>query len=309
MKKFLFLQIFFVLSLTISCETSSYGAGNFSKHYNKGIEFYKQGKYDQAGISFEEALKIKPNDVYALYGLGNTYYCKAKYDEAVKIYARAININPDYAKVHYSLSLAYSKLGMTREAEKEKTTFRQLSQGGKGSKTSKTHAKTLSHAPKKTLHQKKHVETHTKQETKTSTHAPGKDESKHVETHTKHEKKAPTHTTHAPSGHQEGKEKTAHEVHKAPAKRSSTESDSIFKGYTGETHKADERVFTKKYQGTYGIPKSSFGNIKLYIQKKWYESGLNKIWICTAGYILATQIWLCAVTFFVLIIWRIRAKA
>ncbi len=85
MKRFLFLQIFFILSLTISCETPSYGAGDFSKHYNKGIEFYKQGKYDQAGKAFEEAIKIKPNDVYALYGLGNTYYCKAKYDEAAKI--------------------------------------------------------------------------------------------------------------------------------------------------------------------------------------------------------------------------------
>ena len=141
MKRFIFLQIFFVLFLTISCETPSYGAGDFSKHYNKGIEFYKQGKYDQAGKAFEEAIKIKPNDVYALYGLGNTYYCKAKYDDAVKIYSRAIKINPEYAKVHYSLSLAYSKLGMTREAEKEKTTFRQLSQGGKAGKKTKTSVK------------------------------------------------------------------------------------------------------------------------------------------------------------------------
>ena len=150
-------------------------AGNFKEHYNKGIDFYKQGKYDQAGKEFKQAIEIKPNDVYALYGLGNTHYCKAKYDDAVKIYTKAININPDYAKVHYSLSLAYSKLGMTREAEKQKTLFRKLSQGGKSSGSS-THAKashtsshakadhslkkTLSHTPKKSLHETKHTDTH-----------------------------------------------------------------------------------------------------------------------------------------------------
>jgi len=290
MKKFLFLQIIIILFLTISCETPSYGAGDFSKHYNKGIEFYKQGKYDQAGKSFEEAIKIKPNDVYALYGLGNTYYCKAKYDEAVKIYSRAIKINPDYAKVHYSLSLAYSKLGMTREAEKEKSTFRQLSQGGKAgkktktsvkpSRTSKQSKKTLQvdSTPKKTLTQKK----------------PGK--------------KVPTGTT---SKQQKAapEERTVKERRKAPATERSTEKDdshSIFKGYTGETQKADKRVFSKKYKETYSISKGPYGGIKFFVQNKWYESGINKILICTAGYILVTQIWLCVVTFFTLIIWRVR---
>ena len=292
MKKFLFLQIFFVLSLTIPCETPSYGAGEFSKHYNKGIEFYKQGKYDQAGKSFEEAIKIKPNDVYALYGLGNTHYCKAKYDEAVKTYSRAIKINPDYAKVHYSLSLAYSKLGMTREAEKEKATFRQLSQGGKSGKKTKTSVK-----PSRSRKQSKKTLQADSTLKKTLT------QKKPVEVQARPEKKAPTRTT--------PEERTVKEKRKAPATERSTGSDdshSIFKGYTWETKKADKRTFTKKYKETYGISKSPFGNTRLYIQKKWYESGLNKIWICIGGYIFATQIWLCAVTFIVLIIWRIRAK-
>ncbi len=296
MKKFLFLQIFFVLSLIISCETPSYGAGDFSKHYNKGIEFYKQGKYDQAGKAFEEAIKIKPNDVYALYGLGNTYYCKAKYDEAVKVYSKAIKINPEYAKVHYSLSLAYSKLGMTREAEKEKTIFRQLSQGGKAGKktktsvkpslTSKQSKKTLQvdSTLKKTFTQKKPVEVQTKPRKEDQTRTPIKKESKTNEI-------------------------TTGEVQKALATRRSTEkvdAHSIFKGYTGETKKVDKRIFTKKYKGTYGISKGLFGGTKIFVQNKWYESGINKILICTAGYVLATQIWLCVVTLFTLVIWRIR---
>src|SRR3989304_4456588 len=250
MKKFLFLQIFLVLFLMISCEIPSYGADDFSKHYNKGIEFYKQGKYDQAGKAFEEAIKIKPNDVYALYGLGNTYYCKAKYDEAVKIYLRAVNINPDYAKVHYSLSLAYSKLGMTREAEKKKAIFRKLSQGGE-SERPKTIVK-----PSRTDAQSKETLT----------------QEKPVEAQTKPESKEPTRTS-IKGQEAEPKEKTSSEIQKTPDTRRSTERDvshSIFKGYTDETRKEDKRVFSKKYKETYGISKGLYGGIKFFVQNKWY---------------------------------------
>jgi hypothetical protein len=323
MKKILFVQKLFIAFLLISFVTSSYGAGNFKEHYNKGIDFYKQGKYDQAGQEFKKAIELKPNDVYALYGLGNTYYCKAKYDDAVKIYTKAININPDYAKVHYSLSLAYSKLGMTREAEKQKAMFRKLSQGGKSTGSS-THAKashtsshakadhsskkTLSHAPKKSLHETKQADTHkthdthaaSTHETKThDTHAASTHETKLADTHK-------THDTHAAGG---GHETKTHDTHAASRHDSGGDSHSIFKGYSGETHEADERVFKKKPHGTYSFSTRPFSSVKYFIQDKWYSSGINKIWICAAGYIFGTQIWLCVVAFFCVVVWRIREKA
>jgi len=339
MKKFLFVQILLVAFLLISVVTSSYGAGNFKEFYNKGIDFYKQGKYDQAGEEFKKAIELKPNDVYALYGLGNTYYCKAKYDDAVKIYTKAININPDYAKVHYSLSLAYSKLGMTREAEKQKAMFRKLSQGGKSTGSS-THAKashtssrakvdhspkrSLSHSPKKSLHEPKHADTHAA----ASGHEP-----KHADTHAAasgHETKpADTHAarghetkpadTHAASGHETKPADThvasGHETKHAGTHKtrdthdSGGDSQSIFQGYSGETHKADERVFKKKRHGTYIKTKNPFNNIKLFVQDKWYTSRIHKVWISAAGFIIATQLWLCVVAFFCVIVWRIREKA
>ncbi len=339
MKKFLFLQILLIAFLLASFVLPSYGSGDFSKFYNKGIEFYKQGKYDQAGKEFERAIEIKPNDVYALYGLGNTYYCKTKYDDAVKVYTRAININPDYAKVHYSLSLAYSKLGMTREAEKQKSIFRKLSQGGEG--TSQKHAKsthtssgytpkkTLSHTPKKALHESKHVETHTTHKENShapsgheekhvdthTTHAPSKHEEKHVDTHTTHapskheEKHVDTHTTHAPSKHEE-KHVDTHTTHAPSKHESGSDSRSIFKGYSEETHKADERVYKKKKHKTfvYVGSKNPLISVKHFIQNKWYSSRIHKLWICAAGYIFATQAWLCVVAFFCVIIWRIRER-
>jgi len=333
MRKFLFVQKLFVAFLLISFVTSSYGAGNFKEHYNKGIDFYKQGKYDQAGQEFKKAIELKPNDVYALYGLGNTYYCKAKYDDAVKIYTKAININPDYAKVHYSLSLAYSKLGMTREAEKQKTMFRKLSQGGKSTGSS-THAKashtsshakvdhspkkSLSHAPKKSLHETKQADTHKTHDT----HAASTHETKQADTHKTHDTHATasthetkqadthkTHDTHAASTH-ETKQADTHKTRDthATAHDSGGDSHSIFKGYSGETHKADERVFKKKKHGTYNFSRKPLRSVKYFIQDKWYSSGINKIWICAAGYIFGTQIWLCVVAFFCVIVWKIREK-
>ena len=306
MKKFLFIQVLFVAFLLIPFVTSSYGAGSFKEHYNKGIDSYKQGKYDQAGKEFKKAIELKPKDVYALYGLGNTYYCKAKYDDAVKIYTQAININPDYAKVHYSLSLAYSKLGMTREAEKQKTIFRKLSQGGKSTGSS-THAKashtsshakaghspkkSLSHAPKKSLHETKHADTH----------AASGHETKHAASG--HE------TKHAASGHEAKHAASGYETkHAASGHDSGGDSHSIFQGYSGETHKADERVFHKKKHGTYIKTKNPLSNIKLFVQDKWYTSGIHKVWISAAGFIIATQLWLCIVAFLCMIVWRIREK-
>ena len=314
MKKFLFLRILFLAFFLIFSVASTYASGNFKEFYNKGIDFYKQGKYDQAGEEFKKAIELKPNDVYALYGLGNTYYCKAKYDDAVKIYAKAISINPDYAKVHYSLSLAYSKLGMTREAEKQKTLFRKLSQGGKSSGSS-THAKashtsshakadhspkkTLSHAPKKSLQEPKHTDT---QKTHDK-HAASRHETKHEDTH-KTDK-------HAASGHEPkhaaNKHETKRRTHTA-AHDSGGDSNSIFQGYSGDTHNADERVFKKKPHGTHGSSIKPFSRVKYFIQDKWYSSGINKIWICAAGYIVGTQIWLCVVAFLCVIVWRIREK-
>ena len=52
------------------------------------------------------------------------------------------------------------------------------------------------------------------------------------------------------------KEKTVRKIQKAPA-TSSDDSSSIFKGYTGEKAKAQPRVFTKKYKGSYKILEKS----------------------------------------------------
>ena len=288
MRKYFFLQILFVFLLLVSYEASSYGQSKFSEHYNQGLEFYKQGKYDQAGKAFENALELKPNDVYALYGLGNTLYCKAKYDEAVKIYSKAIKINPDYAKVHYSLSLAYSKLGMIREAEEEKKIFRKLTQGERGVAETDTKAKPA-HTEKKIKAKIPEVK---KDEVITA-------EKKILPIEKSVEKQAERKL-------QEAK-KAFEEIQRAPVKEEiarDEDSQTIFKGYAKETPSAKPRVYTKRYGGKLFDMSKPW----IYMKEKWSSSGVNKIVICIIGYIIATQMWLCTVAFFGLVIWKIRSK-
>ncbi len=273
MRRFLISQMLLILFLLTPYAATSYGQGKFSQYYNKGIEYYKQGKYDQAGEQFKKALELKPNHVYALYGLGNTHYCKAKYDEAVKIYTNAIKINPDYPKVHYSLSLAYSKLGMTRDAEKEKEIFRKLTQGEKS--VVKTPTRKRSKAVRE-VKKDRVVETKRKSILQKKVNEGKPKETKVQEEIVRELKK------------------------KKPVERKSVkedESQTIFKGYTKETKKVKPRVYVKTKLKPLG-----------YIKEKWSKSGLNKILICTCGYIFATQMWLCVVAFFGLIIWKIRKK-
>ncbi len=236
---------------------------------------------------------------------------------------------------------------MTREAEKQKSIFRKLSQGGK--ETSQKHSKpshtsidhspkkTLSHAPEKALHESKHVETHVsgkhedshsahasgKHEDSHSTHASGKHEDshsthasgKHEDSHSTHasDKHKDTHATHAPGKHEDSHTSHAptHASGHDAGHGSGDDSHSIFKGFSGEAHKADKRVFKKKKHKTYayGDSTSLLSRVLNFVQNKWYSSRIHKIWICAAGYIFATQAWLCVVAFFCVIIWRIRDKA
>lgn len=104
----------------------SIASETFPHHYKKGVEYYKQSNYGQAATEFEEAIKINPNDNFALHNLGATYYHMAKYDDAVRILQKCIKIKPDYANAHLTLSLVYRKHGRIQEADEEKKLYKSL---------------------------------------------------------------------------------------------------------------------------------------------------------------------------------------
>ena len=90
---------------------------NLIRPYNNVGEAYdKLGKYDEAIIEFESALKIDPNYFFGLNNLGNIYGKQRKLPEAIRYFERALEQKPDYSPAHYNIARAFHLTGKRQEA-------------------------------------------------------------------------------------------------------------------------------------------------------------------------------------------------
>ena len=71
------------------------------------------------------------SDVKKINERGIEYGKQGKYDEAIKEFHKVVAIEPDIANVHYNLGLAYKKKGMNAEADKEFAEYERLSNAGR----------------------------------------------------------------------------------------------------------------------------------------------------------------------------------
>lgn len=76
-------------------------------HVNLGIIFIAKKSFTQAENSLNLALKINPNNIYALNQLGFIYRKNGAFSKAKASYEKAININYDYANAHLNLGILY----------------------------------------------------------------------------------------------------------------------------------------------------------------------------------------------------------
>lgn len=70
------------------------------------------------------------SDVKKINERGIEYGKQGKYDEAINEFHKVVAIEPDIANVHYNLALAYKKKGMNAEADKEFAEYERLSKAG-----------------------------------------------------------------------------------------------------------------------------------------------------------------------------------
>lgn len=66
-----------------------------------------------------ERLKSNPNDVDALFQLGNLYYDHQIFDKAIEYYARGLEVRPDNVNARSDMATAYWYLGKPESAVKE----------------------------------------------------------------------------------------------------------------------------------------------------------------------------------------------
>jgi len=98
--------------LLIGISSSHFACGDeATKHYNQGVAYEKQGKYDLAIESFKRAIDINPDYAEVHYNLGLAYHNQGKYDLAIESFKRAISIDPDLAKAYGNLGVTYEKQG------------------------------------------------------------------------------------------------------------------------------------------------------------------------------------------------------
>lgn len=84
----------------------------------RGSECLRQGQFDEAISSFQEALTQDPGSSAAHMGLGVACSQVGRHDEAVASLTRAAEIDSGNATVHYNLGMAYESAGHAVEAER-----------------------------------------------------------------------------------------------------------------------------------------------------------------------------------------------
>jgi tetratricopeptide (TPR) repeat protein len=85
---------------------------------NNGTLRFEEKKYEEAMNYFDEALKIDPKYVSALFNKGLIFAETGKNEEAIKYFDKVIKINPCRADIYAVKGLALFKLGKYEEAIK-----------------------------------------------------------------------------------------------------------------------------------------------------------------------------------------------
>ena len=70
-----------------------------------GNAFQNQGKLEEAMISYNQVIVLKPNFAIAYNGMGNVFRFQGKLDQAKVSFNKALSINPNYAAAHRNLSI------------------------------------------------------------------------------------------------------------------------------------------------------------------------------------------------------------
>ena len=86
-------------------------------HYYAGIDFFGDGKLDDAIAEYQRAIEMDPKLVDALHGLAQAYYAREDFDRTIEAARRIIAIDADDILAWTSVSRAYQRKGMVPEAE------------------------------------------------------------------------------------------------------------------------------------------------------------------------------------------------
>jgi len=86
-------------------------------HYYAGIDFFGEGKIEEAIAEYNRALELDPTFSDALHGLAQAYHAREDFDRTIEAARRILELNPDDILAWTTISRAYQRKGMVPEAE------------------------------------------------------------------------------------------------------------------------------------------------------------------------------------------------
>jgi len=87
--------------------------------YNQGIKYLVKEQFDQALLSFSNAIRINSRFTEGFIKRGDAWYLKGDYEMAINDYNTAIALKPDYAESYLGRGLAYKNLGQVKKSEED----------------------------------------------------------------------------------------------------------------------------------------------------------------------------------------------
>mgnify|MGYP000402747221 CR=1 FL=1 len=105
------IDCFQLLTKDLLYATPHYPLANLGKAYYEKKEFAEAEKY------YQEALKMEPGFVNALYGLGRTYLSMGQVQKASEYFQLSVEAAPLLAEAHFDLANGYRLLGNIEKAK------------------------------------------------------------------------------------------------------------------------------------------------------------------------------------------------
>ena len=85
--------------------------------YNKGIDYYQVGQFEQAADCFKQAVELDPNYIDAYYNLGSILEYLNKNESALSVFKQIILRKPDDSEAVYKAANLSYKLGYFEKAK------------------------------------------------------------------------------------------------------------------------------------------------------------------------------------------------
>jgi len=84
-------------------------ATEFYRISDRALDFYRQGRFEEAIAEWKKALELDPQDAAAISNLGAALHGAGRIEDAAREFARALELDPDNVRAHTNMGIALAR--------------------------------------------------------------------------------------------------------------------------------------------------------------------------------------------------------